>query len=146
MTKLSGSFKGKANWLTTIPQSDVSGHEVSIIEIRGKQSSQDAQWNNATVTYWGVGDLIAGNGEQRGCFVNQHADGDTDRGFFEGRVTTTGGKTTLEGTWTITGGTGKFTGATGNGKFRTQVISPTELECSWDGQYQTAELGRGAGR
>ena len=92
MPKISGSFNGRANWLTTIPQRDVAGQEVNLVEIAGKQRSEDPHWNNASVTYWGVGDVIAGNGTQRGCFINQHADGDCDRGAFEAQVTTTGGQ------------------------------------------------------
>jgi len=145
MSKMSGSFNARANWLTTIPQRDVAGHEVSMAEIAGTQRSDDPHWNNASVTYWGVGDTISGNGTQRGCYVNQHADGDTDRGTFEARVTTTGNKTSLEGTWTMTGGTGKFNGATGGGTFRSQVLSPTQVECKWEGEYQAAEARRGAG-
>lgn len=145
MPKMSGSFNGRANWLTTIPQRDVAGHEVNLVEIAGKQKSEDPHWNNANVTYWGVGDVIAGNGTQRGCYSNQHADGDYDRGTFEARVTTTGGQPVMEGTFTITSGTGKFNGVTGGGTFRSRLISATEVECTWNGEYQTVEAKRGAG-
>lgn len=145
MPKLSGSFNAKTTWLTTIPQGDVAGHEVSMMQIAGMQKSEDPLWNNASITYWGVGDLIAGNGTQRGCFLNKHADGDYDRGTFEARVATTGDKTHMEGTWTMTGGTGKYNGATGGGAFRSRLLSPTEVECKWEGEYQLAEVGRGAG-
>jgi hypothetical protein len=146
MTRLSGSFNGSANWVTTVPQKDVPGHEVTIMEITGTQSSQDALWNNSRITYWGVGDTIAGNGTQRGCYVNQHIEGDSDRGFFEARITAKGNEMFLEGTWTLTGGTGRFEGATGGGTFRSRAISPSEVECSWEGQYQTGATTRGAGR
>jgi hypothetical protein len=33
-------------------------------------------------------------------YVNEHPDGDSDRGSFEGRVTTAGSQTTIEGTFT----------------------------------------------
>jgi hypothetical protein len=146
MTKISGSFKGKATWLTTIPQPDVAGHEVSVVEITGVQKSEDPHWNNANVTYWGVADAIAGNGAQVGCYSNRHADGDYDRGAFEARVITAAGKTSLEGTWTMTSGTGRFNGATGHGTFRSRALSASEVECAWDGEYQTVEARRGAGR
>lgn len=145
MPKMSGSFNGMATWLTTIPQRDVAGHEVSLVEITGMQKSEDPHWNKANVTYWGVGDAIGGNGAQLGCYANRHADGDYDRGTFEARVTTTGGKTFMEGTWTMTSGTGKFDGATGHGTFRSRVLSASEIECTWDGEYQTVEVRRGAG-
>ena len=145
MPKLSGSFNGRTTWLTTIPQQDVAGHDVSMVEIAGMQRSDDPLWNNASITYWGVGDAIAGNGAQSGCFLNKHADGDYDRGTFEARFKTAGDKTHMEGTWAMTGGTGKFNGATGGGKFRTRLLSPTELECKWDGEYQTVAVGRAAG-
>jgi hypothetical protein len=144
MPKITGSFIGRANWQTTIPQRDVASHEVSVVEIDGMQKSEDPHWNNARVIYWGLGDFIAGNGMQRGCYTNQAADGDCDRGTFEGKVTTTGDKTVIEGTWTMTGGTGKFNGATGGGPFRSRMLSANEVECTWEGEYQTVQTSRGA--
>ncbi|MGA3097406.1 MAG: hypothetical protein ABSF25_13190 [Bryobacteraceae bacterium] len=145
MPKLSGSFNAKTTWLTTIPQGDVAGHEVTMAAISGMQKSDDPQWNNASITYWGVGDAISGNGVQWGCYLNKHTDGDYDRGTFEARIRTMGDKMLIEGKWAITGGTGKYNGATGGGAFRSRMLSPTEVECKWEGEYQIAEVGRGAG-
>ena len=55
------------------------------------------------MTYWGTADLIAGNGPQRGYFVNEHSDGDRDFGTFEGRIATSEGHVTIEGVWIFTG-------------------------------------------
>jgi hypothetical protein len=76
------------------------------VEISGPQTTSDPLWNGATVSYWGMADLVSGNGTQRGYFINQHANGDTDRGTFECAITTTGDAVTLEGTWKFSGGTG----------------------------------------
>jgi hypothetical protein len=56
-------------------------------------------------TYCATADTIAGNGTQRGYFVNQHQNGDRDDGTFEGTVTTANGAMSAEGTWQLTGGT-----------------------------------------
>jgi len=115
---------------------DVPGHEVSLVEISGPQTSADPLWNGATVVYWGVADLVAGNGTQTGYFINRRVGGDTDRGTFEARVTTSGGVVTLQGTWKFAGGTGALAGLTGDGTFTGRLTSPTEVETSWQGTYQ----------
>lgn len=51
---------------------------------------------------------MAGNGPQRGYFVNEHADGDRDFGTFEGKISTAGGQVTIEGSWKFVDGTGKY--------------------------------------
>ena len=66
---------------------------------------------DSKITYWGTADLIAGNGPQRGYFVNEHSDGDRDFGTFEGRIATSDGQVTIEGAWIFTGGTGKLEGS-----------------------------------
>jgi hypothetical protein len=146
MQQIKGSFSGRANWQTTIPQNETPKHDVTIVQINGLQKSSDAHWNDSKITYWGIGETISGNGTQRGYFINKHTDGGTDRGTFEAQVTTTGSNTTLEGTFTFTGGTGKFNGMSGNGKFRSRLTSPTEVQCTWEGAYELAQTGRGAGR
>ena len=86
MTEFSGSFSGRVRVLTSISLADISGHELQTVEITGPQSSTDANWNGARVTYWGVSDLISGNGTQRGYYINERADGSHDWGTFEGKV------------------------------------------------------------
>ena len=138
MPNFSGSFSGKANSQTIAYVNDVPNHELHLNEIRGSQKSTDDEWNNAKITYWSTLDLVSGNGSQRGYFLNVHEDGDTDSGSFEGKVTSTAKEVTLEGTWKISSGTGKLSGLTGNGSYRGRMTSPTQVEMTWDGAYQSA--------
>jgi hypothetical protein len=135
MAQFSGSFSGKSSSQAMVVLKDVPGHEMSLIEISGPQKSSDPLWNDATVSYWGNSDLIAGNGTQTGYFMNRHANGDIDRGSFAAGVTTVDGVTTIDGTWKSLGGTGAFSRITGNGTYKGRLISPTELEVSWEGTY-----------
>jgi len=136
MPNLSGSFSGRATAQSTITLDDISDHDLSLLEVRGVQKSTDEKWNNSKITYWGTADLIAGNGPQRGYFVNEHSDGDRDFGTFEGRIAASGGQVTLEGAWTFTGGTGKLKGLSGGGKYKGRMTSLLEVENTWDGTYQ----------
>jgi hypothetical protein len=144
MTDFSGSFSGRIRVLTTISLADISGHELQTVEITGPQSSSDANWNAARVTYWGVSDVVAGNGTQRGYYVNERADGSRDWGTFEGKVTTNQGGTVIDGMWRLSEGTGKFAGGTGQGTYKTRMTSPTELECTWQGRYELVAATRAA--
>jgi hypothetical protein len=56
-----------------------------------QQRSSDQLWEGAQMTYRATADTIAGNGTQRGYFVNQHQNGDRDYGTFDGKVTTANG-------------------------------------------------------
>ena len=136
MTKVSGSFKGKANWQATASIPDKSGHDLGVMQVNGHQTSSDPHWNNAAITYWGIADLTEGSGPQRGYFHNVHADGDQDWGSFDGKVTTSGQQTSIEGTWRYTGGTGKFHGISGSGTYKGRLTSPTEVTNDWVGEYQ----------
>lgn len=138
MVNLSGTFSGRIDSQSAVALPDVPHHDLSLAQISGVQKSSDANWNNTSITYWGVTDVVEGKGTQRGYFVNVHEAGDRDWGSFEGKVTTSGNQVTVEGTWQFTGGSGKFTGLSGGGTFRTRMTSPTEVECSWQGAYQLA--------
>jgi hypothetical protein len=139
MPQISGSFSGKSRSQALIVVDDAPGHEMSLVEVSGPQATSDPLWNGATVRYWGIADLTAGNGTQTGYFTNRHADGDTDRGTFSAKLSTdAGGATTMEGMWAFTGGTGKFSGISGNGTYKGAVTSPTEVEISWEGSYRLA--------
>ena len=138
MPNLSGTFLGTATTQSTITLHDAPNHALNLLEVRGVQKSPDEKWNNSQITYWGTADLIAGNGPQRGYFVNEHADGDRDFGTFEGRISTSGEQVTIEGAWKFTGGTGKYEGLTGNGKYKGRMTSPMDVENTWDGTYQMA--------
>jgi hypothetical protein len=138
MPNVSGSFSGRATSQSTIALDDISNHDLNLLEVRGVQKSPDEKWNNSKINYWGTADLIAGNGPQRGYFVNEHADGDRDFGTFEGRIATSGEQVTIEGDWKFTGGTGKFKGLTGGGRYKGRLTSPVDVENTWEGTYQIA--------
>ena len=144
MPDCAGSFAGRATSQTIISLPDVSNHDLSLVEIRGVQKSTDQNWDNAKITYWGTADVIAGNGPQRGYFVNEHADGDRDFGIFEGKIITTGGEVTIEGSWKYTGGTGNFQELTGGGTYKGRMTSPTEVENTWAGTYELRAKARAA--
>jgi len=145
MTKFSGSFSGQPAWQKDTTVADVPNHQLSIGEISGAQKSDDAKWNGATVTYWSTIDVVDGNGTQRGYFVNDHGADGRDWGTFEGKVTTSGGQTTVAGTWKYTGASGTFSRLAGNGTFRSRVLSPTQIDSEWDGAYEIA-AAQAAGR
>ena len=138
MPSITGSFSGTITKQSAIPLTDQPNHELSIAEVSGTQKSADPLWDNSSITYWGATDLLDGTGSQRGYFNNVHPDGGRDCGTFEGRVTTAGGAMTVEGTFRFTGGDGEYRGITGGGKFKTVMKSETELEASWEGNYELA--------
>ena len=140
MPKISGSFTGRATVQTSAVIPDIEGHELGLAEVEGPQKSSDPLWSDARITYWGSADLVAGNGPQRGYWMNRHANGETDWGTFEGKITTAGGQATMEGTYKWTGGTGKFKGIGGGGKYKGRFTSPTEVINDWDGEYQLPEV------
>ena len=133
MSSITGSFSGKITRQFGIPLTDQPSHVMSIAEVSGPL------WNNSNITYWGVTDLLDGKGSQRGYFNNVHADEGRDWGTFEGQVTTAGGAMTVEGTFKFAGGDGAYRGLTGGGTFKTVMKSETELEASWDGNYELAK-------
>jgi hypothetical protein len=139
MPSITGSFSGKITKQSAMPLTDQPNHELSIAEVSGTQKSGDPLWNNAKINYWGVTDLLDGQGSQRGYYNNVHADKGRDWGTFEGKVTTAGGAMTVEGTWKLAGGDGEYRGITGGGKFKTVMKSETELEASWEGNYELAK-------
>jgi hypothetical protein len=144
MNEFAGSFSGHARVLTVLSLTDVPGHELQTVEIVGPQSSTDQNWNTARVTYWGVSDTVAGNGSQRGHFLNEHPDGSRNWGTFEGKVTTSDNKTTVEGMWQFSDGTGLFAGIKGQGTYTTRLISPTDVQCTWEGRYELAASTKAA--
>jgi hypothetical protein len=138
MQNITGSFSGRTITQTTMSLHDVPNHDLNLMQVQGLQKSSDENWNNVKITYWGTTDLIAGQGPQRGYFVNQHADGDYDFGAFEGKVAITATGGTLEGTWKYTGGTGQFKGIIGGGTYKGRLTSPVDVENAWEGSYQLA--------
>jgi hypothetical protein len=138
MPSITGSFSGKITKQSGMPLTDQPNHEMGIAEVSGTQKSPNPLWNDSKITYWGVTDLLDGKGSQRGYFNNVHPDEGRDVGTFEGQVTTAGGGMTVEGTFKFTGGDGQYRGITGGGKFKTVMKSETELEATWEGNYELA--------
>src|SRR6266545_1153863 len=139
MPSITGSFSGEITKRSALTLTDQPNHDLSIAEISGTQKSADPLWNNSKITYWGVTDLLDAKGLQRGYFNNVHTDNGRDWGTFEGQVTTAGGAMTVEGAFLFAGGDGEYRGITGGGKFKTVMKSETELEASWEGNYELAK-------
>jgi hypothetical protein len=139
MNRFSGSFAGKITQLSTLTVNDQPNHAMNIAEIQGIQKSIDPLWNNSKIAYWGVTDLLNGKGTQHGYYYDDHAEAGRDWGTFEGRVTIVGGGMIVEGTFKFAGGDGKYSGITGGGRFKSEMKSETEVECTWDGKYELAK-------
>jgi hypothetical protein len=138
MTSISGSFSAHVGMQTVLASQDQPNHELQLAEVHATQKSPDPHWNGSRLTYSSFADLVSGTGTQRGYFVNEHPDGDRDCGTFEGRITTSGGATVLEGTFTFTSGSGKLAGIHGGGTYKGRLVSPTQIEMTWSGSYETA--------
>jgi hypothetical protein len=136
MPGFSGEYTGKIESQTTIVVPDQADHQIGVSVVPAVQRSSDANWNDAKVTVWGTADTVAGNGEQRGYFRNEHTNGDTDHGTFEARVSMSGTEATAAGTWRFSGGTGMFAKITGNGVFNSRQTSPTDVAATWSGAYE----------
>jgi hypothetical protein len=143
MPSISGSFSGKITQQYGLPLKDQANHQLAIAEVDGTQNSPDPLWDNSKITYWGVNDLLDGEGSQTGYFNNLHPDGGRDIGTFKGKVSTAGGSITVEGTFTFTGGDGQYRGITGGGTFKIVAKSETEVEATWDGAYELAKAQTG---
>jgi len=72
MPPISGSFSGKITQQFGLSLNDQSNHLLGIAEVNGKQKSADPLWNDSKITYWGVNDLLNGEGSQTGYFNNVH--------------------------------------------------------------------------
>jgi hypothetical protein len=141
MSSISGSFSGKITQQSGLTLTDQPNHQMGIAEVSGRQESADPLWNGASITYWGVTELLNGEGTQRGYYNNVHGDKGRDWGTFEGKVTS--GGTTVEGTWKFAGGDGEFRGISGGGTFKTVMKSDTEIEATWDGNYELTKAQAG---
>jgi hypothetical protein len=139
MNHITGSFAGEITQQSTLTLTDQPNHAMNIAEVRGTQKSSDPLWNNSKIAYWGVTDLLDGKGTQRGYYDNNHGGTGRDWGTFEARVTTVGDRMIVEGTFKFTGGDGEYRGITGGGTFKSVMKSETELECTWNGNYELAK-------
>jgi hypothetical protein len=141
---LTGHFNGKSVVQTSLALHDIPEHEFTLSQFTGPQTISDENWTDVNVTYWGTTDLIQGFGPLRGYFVNEHPNGDRDCGTYDGHVSIVNGEVTLEGTWRYTHGSGQFASISGNGRFKGRMISPDEVDMSWQGNYQIAAGTRAA--
>ncbi len=137
-TKITGSFSGKIRTQAAAALFHDDNHALTLVEVVGTQKSPDPLWNGAQITYWGTGDLVNGNGPQKGYWCNERAGGERDWGTFEGKITTSGQQVSMEGTFKFTGGTGKFKGITGGGKYKGDFPSVMDVVNEWDGEYTLA--------
>lgn len=143
MPSISGSFSGNITQQSALNVTDQPNHVIAIAEVNGKQKSPDPLWNDSKIAYWGINDLVSGEGTQTGYFNNLHPDGGRDFGTFEGKVSNAGGTMTVEGTFTFSGGDGQYRGITGGGTFKTVAKSETEVEATWTGSYELAKAQAG---
>jgi len=134
-TKITGSFAGKIKGQAAVNLSHEDNHALTLIAVAGPQTSPDPLWKGAQITYWATGELVNGNGSQKGHWCNERPGGDKDWGTFEGKITTSGQQVTMEGTFAFTGGTGIFKGVTGTGKYKGHFPSPTDVVNNWEGEY-----------
>jgi hypothetical protein len=139
MPAFSGTFSGTVEVQPALVIADKPNHELSLVQVRGRQKSPNAKWNDAIITYSVVMDIADGQGTQRGYFVNAHADGDADFGSFEGVITPASDGIDCEGAWTFTGGTGKYQGITGSGKFSMR-LSAKATHTAWNGTYELGAM------
>lgn len=113
---------------TALPVGDVPNHEVSqeanIADI--KVSNPDFKIKEE----WAFiqADTIDGTGTHRGHFFDNHEDGSTTYGAFEGKVKTTvkgdgSWESAWEGTYHYVGGSGKFKNIKGNGTYKGKAAS-----------------------
>ncbi len=137
-TKITGTFTGKVKTQSAAALSHEDNHSLTLVEVAGTQKSPDPLWNGARITYWGTGDLVNGNGTQKGYWSNERAEGDRDWGTFEGKLTTSGQQMTMEGTFKFTGGTGKFKSLSGTGKYKGRITASGDVSNDWQGEYQLA--------
>src|SRR5258708_14394545 len=139
MPSISGSFSGKITQQFGLPLSDQPNHLLGIAEVNGTQNSADPLWNDSKITYWGVNDLLNGEGSQTGYFNNVHPDGGRDFGTFEGKVSSAGGTMTVEGTFKFTGGDGQYRGVTGGGTFKNRAKTGAQIEAPGESAYELAQ-------
>jgi hypothetical protein len=136
MSNITGNFKGMSTMQSMITLHDVPEHQLMLTAGKAVLKTNDSHLNGAKHHAWGTADLIKGHGQQHGYFRQHVSNGDSASGTYECKVTTVNGQLTMEGTWKYTRGSGQFEGITGNGTFKGKMISPTEDETSFEGNYQ----------
>jgi hypothetical protein len=135
MPNFSGSCAQTLRSQTMLPVPDRPDHMIVASSMAGTHTTSDPNWDGVQVTNWGTADLVAGSGEQRGYFLNEHPNGDVDGGTFEAKVTMSDTGQTMTGTWKTTHGTGKFAHITASGVLDAKMTSPTDSVMNWSGSY-----------
>ncbi len=139
MKHMTGSFRGKITQQCTLTLTDRSNHVINIAEVHGTRKTSESLWNNSKNAYWGFTDLLNGKGKQQGYFGDNHPGTGRVWGTYEGRVTTFDGGMIVEGTFKFAGGDGKFRSITGGGRFKSVIKTETEVDSTWDGDYELAK-------
>lgn len=136
MEQINGTFQGKVTMQTAISIPNKPLHALVLVTIAGDHSSATELWNGARLTYWSMGDLLAGEGKVSGYFHNKHVSGDTTFGTFEAEVAMKSPlRSTTIGTWKIVYGTGGLKGISGGGEFESQSETPITVKMTWSGGY-----------
>jgi hypothetical protein len=135
MIEVNGTFDGEVTVQTAVAIPDKPLHCLAIGTVSGVHKSDDGHWSGAEMTYWGMGDLLAGNGAQTGYFRNQHVSGDTTFGTFDGNVTMDGLASKIVGKWQLVSGTGTLEGISGGGRFEAHSTDPVHIHMDWSGEY-----------
>jgi hypothetical protein len=62
MPSITGFFSGTIMNQASLTLTNQQNHNLGIAEVSGTQNSPDSQWNNSSITYWGVTVLLDGKG------------------------------------------------------------------------------------
>jgi hypothetical protein len=99
------------------------------------QCSAGTKKNDSRLTYWGVVDLIDGNGTERGYFSHEHSAG-RETGTFEGTVTTTAGGIVLSGAWTLSNRPDNLPSIACKGTYNARIGAGMNIEIQCIGSEQ----------
>lgn len=144
MPNFTGQLKGTNVAQTFVSCNDTPGHQLMLRAGTAQQTCSDPLFNNTRHNSCSSADVKNGNGHEHGYFVNEHANGDREGGEYEGTITMKNDKLSFEGTWKYTHGTGQFAGISGNGRFKGHMISASESEVSFEGNYELKSGSRAA--
>lgn len=136
MPNFTGKTKVESATQTILTIEDSPGHQLMMMDSHCHQTSNDAHFNDIQHHSCGTVDMTHGSGKEHGYFISSRSKHEHACGTYEGTVAIVNGTLTAEGTWKFTHGTGEFHGITGNGKYKAQMISPTEADVSFEGSYQ----------
>lgn len=140
-TKIAGKITAAFTDRKDVEVGDVIGHVISFSTSEGTNASagENAFLEGAQVINYSMGDIVKGNGQQRGYIkISKGEDGAIAK-WEHNLVTVMSAdeqrSTSFEGKFTYTGGTGIYAGIKGGGTFKGQFTSPTEYVVNWLGEY-----------